>query len=85
MVVFINDSKKTNVSVVSEEFLRGSSVLKAPFLVQNLVSLSTTFFLKQQLWQLPYIVSEIMRGKLHSCVSRDLHVETLFHRHKTLT
>ena len=56
MVVFINDSKKLNVSVVSEELLRGTSVLKAPILVRYVVSLSTAFVPKQRLWQLPYIV-----------------------------
>jgi len=50
MVVFINDSKKINVSVVSEELLRGTSVLKAPILVRYVVSLSTAFVPKQRLW-----------------------------------
>jgi len=56
MVVFINDSKKINVSFVKEEVLRGSSVLKAPFLVRYVVSLSTAFVPKKHLWYLPYIV-----------------------------
>jgi len=57
MVVFINDSKKINVSVVSEELLRGPSVLKAPFLVRYVVNSSTAFVPKKHLWQHPYIAS----------------------------
>jgi len=43
MVVFVNDNKKINVLVVSEELLRGTSVLKAPILVRFLLSFSTAF------------------------------------------
>jgi hypothetical protein len=63
MLVFINDSKKITVSVVSEELLRGSSVLKAPFLVRHVVSFSTAFVPKQHLWQLPYVVSVNCAGR----------------------
>jgi len=57
MVVFVNDSKKINVSVVSEELIRRSSVLKVPNLVRYVVSFSTAFVQKQHIRQLPYIAS----------------------------
>jgi hypothetical protein len=55
--------KQTDVSVVSEELLRGSSVLKAPLLVRHVVSFCTAFVPKHHLWQLPYVVSVNCAGR----------------------
>jgi len=81
MVVFINDSKKINITAVSEELLRGSSVLKVPFFVRYLVSFCTAFVPKQHLRQFPYIVSVNYEGvgDLHIYVPQDLRLETLLY------
>jgi len=85
MVVFINDSKKIKVSFVSEDLLRGSSVLKAPILLRFLLSFSTVFVPKQHLSQLPYIVSVIYDGRPAFISSSGFTCGDILHRHKALT
>jgi len=85
MVVFINNSKKINVSVVSDELLRESSVLKARILVRYLVSFSTAFVPKEHLWQLPCIVSVYYVGRPAFVSCSGFTCGDNLHRHKALT
>ena len=85
MVVFVKDTKKINVTVDSEELLRGFSVLKAPFLLRYLVSFSTAFVSKQHLRQLPYIVLVNYTRRPTFVSSSGFPCGENLHRHKALT